>query len=265
MLDNAVELKEVIAQVPGLQKRFVYYLESQGYIHPAKVRKHRISRRDYSPGDLRVIREVWRYYQRGYTVQAAYDIVARRPRTLAYLTFQVPPPRWRDTLNLLKTCPEVQEAAAVYASTLDFIVKTDTPEEGDIHYTVGPLLTRAGISGAPTVWRILSCWQSPQPRGGDMQAYILMRVPGKDVERVLERLKEFPGIVEASTVYGEQDIIAKARVANQQELDTLVMEQIHSIPGVESTRTFIVITGLAWSRQEAPPPATHQPARTYSQ
>ncbi|GBD11433.1 hypothetical protein HRbin23_01098 [bacterium HR23] len=252
-----MELKEVIAQVPGLQKRFVYYLEAQGYIHPVKVRKHRISRRDYSEADLRIIREVWRYYQRGYAVQSAYDIVARRPRTVAYLTFQVPPPRWRQTLHLLQSCPEVQEAAVVYGSTLDFIVKTDTPEEGDIHYVVGPLLTQAGISGAPTVWRIVAHWHRPLPGGGEMQAYILMRVPGKDVERVLERLKDFPGIVEASTVYGEQDIIAKASVSNQQELDTLVMEQIHSIPGVESTRTFIVITGLAWSRQSAPPaPAT---------
>ncbi|MCS7206721.1 MAG: Lrp/AsnC ligand binding domain-containing protein [Dehalococcoidia bacterium] len=258
-----MELKEVIAQVPGLQKRFVYYLEAQGYIHPTKVRKHRISRRDYTEADLRIIREVWRYYQRGYAVQAAYDIVARRPRTLAYLTFQVPPPRWKETLRLLQTCPEVQEVAAVYGTTLDFIVKTDTPQEGDIHYVVGPLLTRAGISGAPTVWRILQTWQRPPGRGGTMQAYILMQVPGKDVERVLERLKDFPGIVEASTVYGEQDIIAKASVANQQELDHLVMEQIHSIPGVVSTRTFIVITGLAWSRsagattsaQTTPPPS----------
>lgn len=257
-----MELKEVIAQVPGLQKRFVYYLEAQGYIHPTKVRKHRISRRDYSQADLRIIREVWRYYQRGYAIQAAYDIVARRPRTLAYLTFQVPPSRWRETLQLLTTCPEVVEAAVVYASTLDFIVKTDTPEEGDIHYVVGPLLTRAGMSGAPTVWRILAHWRNPQPKGGTMQAYILMKVPGKDVERVLERLKDFPGIVEASTVYGEQDIIAKACVATQQELDTLVMDHIHNIPGVESTRTFIVITGLAWSRQQTPPPSASVSAQT---
>jgi DNA-binding Lrp family transcriptional regulator len=249
---QAVELKEIVAQVPGLQKRFVYYLEAQGYIHPLKVYKRRIARRDYSAEDLRVIREVWRYYQRGYTVQAAYDIVARRPRTLAYLAFQVPPPRWRATLTLLQTCPEVQEAAAVYGTTLDFIVKTDTPEEGDIHYVLGPLLTQAGISGAPLVWRVQEHWGRPQGKGGGMQAYILMKVPGKDVGRVLERLKEFPGVVEASTVYGEQDIIAKACVADQRELDTLVMEQIHSIPGVESTRTFIVITGLSWSRQETP-------------
>lgn len=82
-----------------------------------------------------------------------------------------------------------------------------------------------------------------------MMAYVLMRVPGKDAPQVMEELRQLPVIVEAATVYGETDIIAKIVVASQRELDELVMEKLHSLPAVESTRTFIVIGGLHWSRE----------------
>ena len=51
-----MKLGEVRAQVPGLPKRFVHYLESQGYIQPIKVKKERISRRDYTDEDLQTIK-----------------------------------------------------------------------------------------------------------------------------------------------------------------------------------------------------------------
>ncbi len=35
---------------------------------------------------------------------------------------------------------------------------------------------------------------------------------------------------------------------DQEELDILVMERFHEIPAVESTRTFVVIQSLHWSR-----------------
>ena len=63
----------VVSAVDGLEKRFVHYLEAQGYIHPTKIQKARIARRDYSPADLERIRGIWRYYQRGISVQRAYD------------------------------------------------------------------------------------------------------------------------------------------------------------------------------------------------
>ena len=81
-----------------------------------------------------------------------------------------------------------------------------------------------------------------------MLAYVLLTVPGKDVGGTLEKLKEFPEVVEASTVYGESDLILRVQVPDQETLDDLVMERIHSIPGVESTRTFIAIGKMHWSR-----------------
>src|SRR4029079_16995019 len=81
---TGMELKEVLAQVPGLEKRFVYYLESLGYIQPARVPKLRIARRDYAQADVQRIQELWRYYQQGYALQAAQALVAR-PRHRAYV------------------------------------------------------------------------------------------------------------------------------------------------------------------------------------
>lgn len=237
----------MLARVPGLQKRFVYYLEAQGYIRPHKVRKQRISRRDYSPEDLRIIREVWRYYQRGYSVQSAYQLATRRQRATVYLAFTVPRHRWEALLQALQGFSEVEEAAGLYGGTgLDFLVRATTPEEGDLYYTLIPLLV-GQVEGVPAIIRVVRSVHINQGEG-ELLAYVMMRVPGKDVDRVLEALKQFPGVVEASTVYGETDIIAKVQVPDQEELDNLVMEKIHGIPGVESTRTFIVVRRYAWSR-----------------
>ena len=74
-----------------------------------------------------------------------------------------------------------------------------------------------------------------------------MKVPGKDVSDVMAVLKQLDGVAEASTVYGESDIIAKVAVRDQASLDSLVMERIHEAPGVESTRTYLVIGGMHWT------------------
>jgi DNA-binding Lrp family transcriptional regulator len=79
-------------------------------------------------------------------------------------------------------------------------------------------------------------------------AYILMKVPRKDIEGVVEDLKSMPEIQEVSVVYGESDIVAKVQVSSTQELDGLVMDKIHSLDLIESTRTFIAVGGLHWSR-----------------
>ena len=81
-----------------------------------------------------------------------------------------------------------------------------------------------------------------------MMAYVLLVVPGKDVADVMEKLKGFDEVKEASTVYGESDVIARVETVDQDELDSLVMQRLHDIPAVESTRTFVVVKNLHWSR-----------------
>ena len=81
-----------------------------------------------------------------------------------------------------------------------------------------------------------------------MLAFVLIRVPAKQVDRTLDRLRSLDGIVEASAVYGETDIIAKLEVPDQVRLDDLIIREIQGLPEVEATRTFIVVGGLHWRR-----------------
>jgi DNA-binding Lrp family transcriptional regulator len=245
-----MELKDILSQVPGLHKRFIYYLESQDYIHPAKLRRQRISRRDYSTEDLRIIRAMWRYYERGYSVQAAYDLISRNERVLSYVTLPVPFEQRQLLLDALEKQAEVMEASAVYGNSLDVITKIETPDEGEVYQVLLPAMRSIGLMGSPTVFRVVQHYQNETIERGSsaMIAYVLMRVPGKDADQVMQELHQFPHIVEAATVYGETDIIAKVVVENQLDLDRLIMERLHSLPAVESTRTFIVIGGLHWNR-----------------
>lgn len=81
-----------------------------------------------------------------------------------------------------------------------------------------------------------------------MRAWVLIKVPAKQIGGLVEALRAFPGIVEAAAIYGETDVIAKIEVPNQAALDELVMQRIQSIEAVESTRTFIAVGGMHWER-----------------
>ncbi len=82
-----------------------------------------------------------------------------------------------------------------------------------------------------------------------MLAFVLIRVPAKQVDRTLDRLRSLDGIAEASAVYGETDIIAKIEVPDQPALDELVIRKIQSLPEVEATRTFLAVGGMHWARE----------------
>ena len=81
-----------------------------------------------------------------------------------------------------------------------------------------------------------------------MRAWVLIKVPAKQIGALIEELRGYPGIVEAAGIYGETDVIAKLEVTGQDALDELVVQRIQSIDTVESTRTFIAIGSMHWER-----------------
>ncbi len=248
-----MELKHVLSQVPGLTKRFVYYLEAQGYIRPAKIQKKRIARRDYAEDDVRVIQDVWRFHQRGYAVQRAHALATRVDRTIAYVAFDAPVRRWPEVMTLLRSFREVVEATPVYGDRWDIFVKTDTTDPSDVYQNLAPALAEAGISTMPLMLRAREYYVRDREGNvtqteSEVIAYVLMTVPSKDIEEVVEDLKAFREVLEVSVIYGESDIVAKVAVESARELDRLVMEQIHSLEAIESTRTFITVSGLRWTR-----------------
>jgi len=84
-----------------------------------------------------------------------------------------------------------------------------------------------------------------------MKAWILIKVPAKQIGPLVDHLRDVPGIVEASGIYGETDVIAKVEVPDPDALDELVTNRIQTISVVESTRTFIGIGRMHWDRDTA--------------
>ena len=249
----SVELKEVLAQVPGLEKRFVYYLESLGYIQPTRLPKRRIARRIYSAEDVGRIRDLWRYYQRGYSLQAAQELVAR-PRHRAYALLMLPPHYQPAALAALTTLPEVREVCLLHGADVDALICLEVAAESEVYEVLSRIISRHGVVGAPAVLHVARWTErmaSPGPREEGppaMEAYVLIKLPAKEIETALEDLKGLAAIVEASVVYGETDIVARVEVASQAELDELVFRRLHAMPAVEGTRTFIVVHALRWRR-----------------
>lgn len=248
-----MELKHILEEVPGLSRRLVYYLEARGYINPEKIKKQRIARREYSQNDLEVIKGVWHYYNRGYALQVAYDLATATDNAITYLRVRAPFRTSVKVLERLKDYAQVVEASVVHGTEFDLFLKTDTPDQSEVYHALVPILAELGIMGLPDVYTTDLRYKRSDvsSKTGDfdgMMAYVLLRVPGKDVSQVMEELKAFDAIKEASTVYGESDVVLRVEASDQAELDSLVMKRLHDIPAVESTRTFVVVTDLHWSR-----------------
>ena len=262
-----MRLAEVLARTEGLTKRFVHYLEAQGHFQPKLIQKERIARREYSESDLRRIQAIWAYSRRGFSVQSAVDLVNRGDQSRAYVFFHLPPRRWRETLELLRGFDQVTEAAVVYGEEEDIIITLRAPDDGDIYSVLGAALRAAAISGQPTIYKtsqpaisrpaMYSAIDSTAAierelnghgEGERVLAYVLVKASAKQIEQVIGLMRGIDGIVEASVIYGESDVICRVEVEHQRDLDRIVMHDLHEIDAVESTRTFIVVGDLHWQR-----------------
>ncbi len=258
-METNLRLADLLRQVPGVPKRFVYYLEAQGVIRPGLVPKQRIARREYTDEDVQRVKRIWEYYRRGYSLQAARDLADGGSRTVAYALLQVPPRRWADALEVLRAAHQVQEAAVVYGQSVDLVARLEVALEEEVFQVLDRAFDRGDVAGPPTILKVAgrTIYHLPSSRrpphaiceGGRMLAYVLIKVPAKHADTVLEQLRAFQGITEASVVYGETDIIARVEVPSQAELDHLVVRSIQDLPMVESTRTFIAIGGMHWRRE----------------
>jgi DNA-binding Lrp family transcriptional regulator len=256
--ETPVELNAILVEAPGMPRRFVYYLEARGFIQPEKVWKRRIARREYSTSDAAVVRETWRYYQRGFSVRSAYEMATRREKYAAWVRLRAAPRKTADLVWGLREVESVREAGAVHGAEEAVLLVVEAPEEAELYGTMAPLMAKWGVPGVPAIAiakrgaALLSAEHKGtggKTRGeGGMIAYIMLTVPGTHPQEVLGQLKRHPQVKEAAVVYGEADIVARVVTGDQAELDSLVMDTIHGIPDVESTRTYIVVKDMHWSR-----------------
>jgi DNA-binding Lrp family transcriptional regulator len=74
-----------------------------------------------------------------------------------------------------------------------------------------------------------------------MRAYIVVTVgPGKARE-VAHKIAALHGVKAANACFGDADVFALAEVADQKELQKMVLDKIQSFEGVGRTETHIAI------------------------
>lgn len=73
------------------------------------------------------------------------------------------------------------------------------------------------------------------------RAYVLVKTKVGNTQETQEALQAIPGVRTADVVAGEYDIIAVVEMPTAQELGQLVMREIHTLPGVASTTTYVVV------------------------
>ncbi|MFB6132528.1 MAG: Lrp/AsnC family transcriptional regulator [Halanaeroarchaeum sp.] len=70
-------------------------------------------------------------------------------------------------------------------------------------------------------------------------AYILIKANTSEADRLLDDVSATEGVVDAHVVAGDVDLIAKIEVESPQAVKDVAADNIQSIPGVESTETYI--------------------------
>ena len=201
------------------------------------------------------MRRIWRNYQRRNALTTAREVAEREAGAGAFAFVGARARGRAEALDALRASDRVLEAAVVYGEQSDLVVRVEAARDEEVFQALHPAFDRGVLTGLGGVLKTRPSdtpRQRARPRGKEerpgMRAFVLLRVPAKQVDRTLERLRELDGIVEASAVYGEIDIIAKLEVPGQAELDDLIIRRIQDLPEVEATRTFIAIGGLHWSR-----------------
>jgi len=75
-----------------------------------------------------------------------------------------------------------------------------------------------------------------------VDAFVLIRVKPNHDREVLEKIKKLEAVKDATTVYGEYDLVAKIYVQSLDDLDTFIFDVVRPISGVVGTTTLISTT-----------------------
>ena len=74
-----------------------------------------------------------------------------------------------------------------------------------------------------------------------VKAYVLVVTdPGK-TKRVVQAMRDVPGIIEMHEVMGPYDIVVEIEVANLQDIPPILGEKIRVIEGIESTTSLVTL------------------------
>lgn len=72
-------------------------------------------------------------------------------------------------------------------------------------------------------------------------AYIMVKANTAEADRLRTELGNIEGVTTAHIVAGDVDLIARVDVDSPADVKTIAAEQIQTIAGVETTRTYIAM------------------------
>lgn len=80
----------------------------------------------------------------------------------------------------------------------------------------------------------------PERAGLGTSAYVSIAIQQDAWREVSAAMREVPYVVHAALVAGDHDVLALVRAPDNAALRDLVLDRVQSIPGVRSTRTWLV-------------------------
>lgn len=97
---------------------------------------------------------------------------------------------------------------------------------------------------------------NPERAGFGTSAYISIGITQNTWREVSAALREIPFVVHAALVAGDHDVLALVRAPDNAALREVVLDRVQSVPGVLSTRTWLVfeefdIPRPTWTRPQA--------------
>lgn len=75
---------------------------------------------------------------------------------------------------------------------------------------------------------------------------VLINVERPQLKDVIQRVLKIKGVTEVYTVAGEYDLVAVVRVKDNQELSSIIADQMpHQINGISHTKTLIALSAFS--------------------
>ncbi len=94
------------------------------------------------------------------------------------------------------------------------------------------------------VIRRFSVVVDPRRVGAGLAAYVMIKIDQHGWRALREFVAELPGVEHVALVSGDFDLIVLVRVHDPSDLRDVVLERLHAIDGVTSTRTTFVLDEL---------------------
>lgn len=153
-----------------------------------------------------------------------------------------------DLLGKVKKIRGVKEASIC---TGGFDIIADIKAESEIqlqNIILEEIRSMRGVRDSVTFVAFENWPAAPIDPSQVCRAYILIKCmapagavsTSADPLMVGKQTVSIPGVIEALPILGEYDVLAIAAVKEFNDLETLVTQHIHKIPGVERTETFPV-------------------------